>query len=532
MRNAAGPLFERPRAVRGRAMSWLRRVLRPSAGSEALTLLKLRVTRFRQLLRSYGSLLALLEDAAEKQGGGFILDRQYVITLAEQVAEVADAVAFDLNVMTSQRNLSFYEQSERLRGELRSLVAEGGAVVPVSLGEAAAPTVSPAVLAAALARFPVLYRESGQVACRGAAAGPVCHLTDGPELGAVVPGSVLVAADLAPGDGVLAAVRRVGAILLDRGSAAGAAARLARELRVPAIVGLGDATQRLASGTEVTVDADENVVYLGRIAELLDYYHSARLSAEEEPEYGLLRSVRRIAFPLTLGADQTEPSLQDCRTVHDLVHLAHSLAGDALCELLTTRCRDAGTVVPLASVPWCEVRMTSLERLPGRGESGAAAPSERSSRTLRAFLDGLANHPDPSAERASAAPSSALNAAATEEHALAVMTSPSGFDMLDAAVGEAQEINSIYCRFAPRGENDPGAFRGALAAGVLSRLDFAVAVTGRETSGWMRGLPGAETEEHVRIVGGLFARLTRPGAAGRGRAAIEPDVDAFLKSCA
>jgi len=141
-------------------MSWLGRLLRPKGGSEALTLLKLRVTRFRQLLRSYGSLLALLEDAAEKQGGGFILDRQYVITLAEQVAELADAVAFDLNVMTSQGNLPFYEQSERLRGELRSLVAEGGAGAPVRPGEAAAPTVSPAALAAALARFPVLYRKA------------------------------------------------------------------------------------------------------------------------------------------------------------------------------------------------------------------------------------------------------------------------------------------------------------------------------------------------------------------------------------
>ena len=53
---------------------------------EAITLLRLRSTRFRQLLKNYGSFLALLDDAAEKQGGSFILDVQYVIALAEQLA--------------------------------------------------------------------------------------------------------------------------------------------------------------------------------------------------------------------------------------------------------------------------------------------------------------------------------------------------------------------------------------------------------------------------------------------------------------
>ena len=227
-------------------MSWLGRVLRPTGGSEALTLLKLRVTRFRQLLRSYGSLLSLIEDAAEKQGGGFILDRQYVVSLAEQVVEIADGVAFDLNVLTSQRNLPFYEQVERLRGELRSLLAEGGTGTPAGRSGAAAPTVPPAALAAALARSRVIYRERGQVACRGVAAGPVCNLDRGVEPEAVPAGCVLVAGDLSAGKGALDSMRRAGAVLLDRGGVGGPAARRARELRLPAI--LGPRRRHLASG--------------------------------------------------------------------------------------------------------------------------------------------------------------------------------------------------------------------------------------------------------------------------------------------
>ncbi len=516
-------------ATRARAMSWLSRMLRPRSGSETHTLLKLRVTRFRQLLSSYGSLLSLAEDAAEKQGGGFILDRQYAVALAEQVAELAESVAFDLNVLTAQGNLGFYEQVERLRAELRGLFAEGVAAAPAGGGEARAAAVSPATLAAALARTPVLYRGCGQVARRGVASGPVVHLLEGMEPGSIPPGSILVAADLFAEDRDLAVLRRVGAILLDRGSAAGSAARLARELRIPAIMGLGDATSHLSGVREVTVDADENVVYLGRVVELLDYYHGAHLGGEEEPEYALLRSVRRAAFSLTFPAAGAGPALGDCQTIRDVVHLASSLTGDAMAALLATCGPDAGTVERLAGAPWCRLVVTRLDRLPGRDPGGGAAPAELPSRPLRTFLEGLAGRAGPAGEEGSPAPPFVLEAAATDEQVLLAMTSPVGFDMLDAAAGETREANTIYCRFAPRGENDPEAFRGALAAGVLSRLGFAVAVTGHETSGFGRGLSSEEIRERVRILGGLFARLAQLGGAGRGQADIEPEVDAFLK---
>ena len=533
-------------------MSWLTRVFRKRIGGEDITLLRLRTTRFRQLLGSYASLLALLEDAAEKQGGGYILDRQYVIALAEQVAELADAVVFDLNVITSHRNLAFYEVADGLRAGLRGVLAQasggGSGSESEARAQAAAPsqTVSPSTLAAALARSEVLYRQSGHVACRGVAAGLVCNLSDGRQSGALPPGSVLVATDVAA-EHVALAAGRAGAILLDLGSAAGTAARLARELRIPAILGLRDVTSRLASGTEVTVDADENVVYRGRVNELLDYYRSGRPGAEDEEEYQLLRSVREAAFPLTLGANQPEPALPDCRTVRDLVHLAHGLAGDALHELLSTERGGAGTLVRLAGPAWCEVRVVHLDGLHRSDPSGGIAPSEVRSRPLRAFLEGLSNHQATNhhgtgyhganqqgagEQRILALAPCALRAAATDEHALTVMTLPRGFDMLDATEGGGRESNTVYCRFASRGEGDPEAFRGAVAAGVLMRLGFTVAVTARQGSGWLRGLPWAETEERVRIVGCLFARLARLGMAGWERSAVEPNVEAFMRGCA
>lgn len=518
-------------------MSWLSKLIGAKPGSEDVTLLKLRVTRFGQLLRGAEALSALREDAAEKQGGGFILDRQYVISLAEQVAELAEGVVFDLNVLTSRAHLSLYERADQLRNDLRGIFAKerhGGAEDPGRIPVPVAPAepVSPAELTAALARFPVVFRECGQVACRGVAAGPVCILADRAEPGDMTTGSVFVASDLTSEDGVLAAVRRAGAILLDRGSAAGTAARLAREFRIPAIVGLGDATSRLASRSEVTVDADENVVYLGRVDELLDYYRLARLSTEEEPEYRLLRSVRQIAFPSTLASGQKEKTSNGCRTVHDLVSLARSLASDALGALLAGQGPSAGAVVALPEASWCDVRMFRLEDPLSRDGGGAIPLSGVSSRPLSAFLEGLSSEKGEGGESPERMPPCALKAAATDEHTLAVVTSPGGIDLLDATAGEGRETNAIYGRFVPRGPDDPGEVRGAFVAGVLSRLDFTTTLTDRDVTGWIRGLPGAETHERLRVLGRLETRLTRLSPGSWKAVQIENDVDAFIRSCA
>jgi pyruvate,water dikinase len=498
-------------------------------------LLRLRATRFRHLLESYGSFLALLEDAAEKQGGAFILDMQYVVALSEQLAELADTIVFDLNVITCQQHLACYDVAEWLRAQLRSLVAQGPGAPTRAAGEAPTaqepPRVSPAALAAALSRSRVLYAQSGHVACRGVAAGSVFNLGEGADLAAVPEGSVLVAGDVSPQDAViLTAARRAGALLLDRGSAAGAAARLARELRIPAVIGLGTATARLASGTEVTVDADENVVYLGRIPELVEYYRSAQSRTDEvEEEYRLLRLIRQAAFPLSFLADQAQPALSGCRTVHDLAHLARSLAGDTLSELVSSERFERGTQVRLQGAPWCEVRVIGFE--PPQPAPAGVDPTSLPSRPLRAFLEGLASHPM-ATEDGPAPETSSIRVAVTDEHVLAVSAAPHGSDLLDATAGAGREGNGIYCRFAPRGQDDPAAARGALAAGVLTRLGFAVALTAREASGWIRGLPSAETEERVRIAGSLVARLGQLGARGWRRASPQAKLEAFIRTCA
>lgn len=96
------------------------------------------------------------------------------------------------------------------------------------------------------------------------ATGKVCLLQSAEEIAKFEPGSVLVTTMTDP-DWV-PIMKKAAAIVTDHGGRTSHAAIVSRELGLPAIVGTQDATQRLASGAEVTVscaEGDEGHVYEG-----------------------------------------------------------------------------------------------------------------------------------------------------------------------------------------------------------------------------------------------------------------------------
>jgi pyruvate,water dikinase len=86
------------------------------------------------------------------------------------------------------------------------------------------------------------------------------------EMNRVQPGDVLVS-DMTDPDWE-PVMKRASAIVTNRGGRTCHAAIIARELGIPAVVGCGDATERIADGTEVTVscaEGDEGYVYEGSL---------------------------------------------------------------------------------------------------------------------------------------------------------------------------------------------------------------------------------------------------------------------------
>jgi pyruvate, water dikinase len=91
-------------------------------------------------------------------------------------------------------------------------------------------------------------------------------VSDAREMNRIAPGDVLVA-DMTDPDWE-PVMKRAAAIVTNRGGRTCHAAIIARELGIPAVVGCGDATDRIRDGLEVTVscaEGDEGNVYEGRL---------------------------------------------------------------------------------------------------------------------------------------------------------------------------------------------------------------------------------------------------------------------------
>ncbi len=95
-------------------------------------------------------------------------------------------------------------------------------------------------------------------------------------------------------------VPKAAAIVAERGSAAGHLATIAREFRVPTLVGVEGATEILEAGMKVTVDTKQRTIYEGRVKELIQYELVQSMAFEDAPEFRLLRRILARIAPLHL----------------------------------------------------------------------------------------------------------------------------------------------------------------------------------------------------------------------------------------
>jgi phosphohistidine swiveling domain-containing protein len=115
-----------------------------------------------------------------------------------------------------------------------------------------------AVMAEAPDDGPPASSVRGLGASAGTYEGPARVVYSGAGLARIEPGDVLVTVATSPAFNVVLPL--VGAIVTDRGGMLSHAAIVAREYGVPAVVGSGDATQRLPDGARVRVDGEAGEV--------------------------------------------------------------------------------------------------------------------------------------------------------------------------------------------------------------------------------------------------------------------------------
>ena len=129
-------------------------------------------------------------------------------------------------------------------------------------------------------------------------------------------------------------VPKAAALVAERGSAAGHLATIAREFRVPTLVGVESATEILKAGMKVTVDTKQRTIYEGRVKELIQYELIQSMAFEDAPEFRLLRRILARIAPLHLIDPQDSNfSPEGCQSVHDVIRFIHEKAVEELMDL-------------------------------------------------------------------------------------------------------------------------------------------------------------------------------------------------------
>lgn len=384
-----------------------------------------------------------------------------------------------------------------------------------------------AVTTPAAVDHPVLL-EGGQTACDGTAAGVAYVLASDHMLHHIPEGVVVVARQTSPR--YVPLMGRIRAFITDVGSVTGHMASVAREFRIPTLVGTGTGTTTIAHGEEITVDASRRIVYRGRVDALLREKPPVN-PMKNSPTYNLLKSVIKRIAPLNLTdprKDSFAPAA--CRTLHDVIRFAHEMSMREMFRITDQVAPDDCLAVPLRVYLPMKVLVVDLGNGLRKGWTGRHAELEDvTSIPFRALLNGMKHEQvdwsrdvgvswsgfasivaqsairDPTTEGRMGAPSYAVIAG----HYLN-FNSRLGyhFTTIDSFCGPA--VNDNYITFYFKGgAADIGrrSRRAVMIAQVLKQLHFKVELKGDMVRGELKKYDEDATAEKLDLLGRLLGAV-------------------------
>ncbi|MEP0775711.1 MAG: hypothetical protein HRF46_15295 [Acidobacteriota bacterium] len=234
-----------------------------------------------------------------------------------------------------------------------------------------------------------LLLEGGAVACPGLGGGPAVVVAGEDDLRGFPSGGVLVARHSSPK--FLQVMNRCSAIVTEVGSPTGHMAILAREMGVPALVGVAGALTALAEGEAVTVDARARRIFAGLPADG-KAGRRRRPGRADSPAVRALRRIAALVTPLHL-TDPAAPEFSPahCRTLHDITRFVHEKAFEVMFHFGDAAGEDRHNSYRLAAELPIEIRVFDVGG--GLAEEtyvGHTVPvSAVTSVPMRAFLDGM-----------------------------------------------------------------------------------------------------------------------------------------------
>ncbi len=393
---------------------------------------------------------------------------------------------------------------------------------------------------------PKLMEDAGMVACRGIGAGKVMRVLSDDDFARFQRGSVLVARSTSPKLSPL--IPLSSAIVTDIGTPTGHMATVAREYRVPTLVDTGEATRRLEEGMEVTVDAEERVIYQGIVKELLRFQTFVEQPFADSREFRILRRLLKKISPLRLTDPQSgEFSPNHCRTYHDITRFSHEMAVKEFINLHLQgrRWKRVPTHRLSLPVPIGLVVIDIGDGIIPEATGKRLTPDQIASRPLHALLEGLCEEgvwrTEPvdldfrsfmtSFTRTSQAkPNEGQNQAViSREYMNLNLRLGYHFNMIDTIMTENRNDNYIYFRFLG-GVTDIArrSRRAKFLAEVLGHHDFFVEVKGDLVVARVRKISEAMMETRLAMLGRLIGYARQLDVLMRSDEAVEKFVGQFL----
>ncbi|MFV0439087.1 MAG: PEP-utilizing enzyme [Desulfopila sp.] len=376
----------------------------------------------------------------------------------------------------------------------------------------------------------VVLCQGGHMVQSGVGAGRVVHVDLEMTPGDFPVGAVAVARFASPR--LTPILQRAAAIVTEHGTAMGHLATVARELRLPAIFGIGEACRQLAPDSEVTVYADGGRVYQGVIDVLLRKGTGELSFSPFDQEYRQLRRLLRFIMPQHLGGSAVaEWSEGNCRCLYDLIRYCHDRAVDELAHLqerrpalgaIRTRWLELGVPV--------EIRVLDIGGgLTGETGSRLVAGDVRSA-PLVAFLTGLLR---PEAWGDVRPAQGLRDLVASLPRSMGMLTGSSLRDNLaiagdaylninlkmgcyrhsvDAHLGRDESRNYVYFRsMGERGDRQRRNRRSPFIREVLTAMNFRVVMADDQVIGRLRSDRPEILRAALSVLGALIACLGRRG---------------------
>lgn len=167
--------------------------------------------------------------------------------------------------------------------------------------------------------------EGGITASPGVACGPAFPIETTVDMLQFPRGAVLVARYPLPQWAAL--LNNAVAVVTDQGALTGHLAAVAREFKIPALMGTKTAFQTFHRGEVITVDAMDRKIYAGPVEALLSLSSRKPNPMKDSPIYRSLEKILQLIAPLNLtDPENSDFTPQGCRTLHDIIRFAHETA--------------------------------------------------------------------------------------------------------------------------------------------------------------------------------------------------------------